>query len=88
VELLLVETRAKRMKPIGPKREKFVELAEKRTKNAIKAIRVIGKLGNKNAYEYTEADVIKIAKVLAREIEQMKARMSSSRVKETIDFTL
>ena len=31
------------------KREKFVELAENRTRNAIKAIRVIGKLGNKNA---------------------------------------
>src|SRR5665213_3059942 len=28
------------------KREKFVELAESRTINAIKAIRVIGKLGN------------------------------------------
>ena len=83
-----METRAKRAKLIGPKREKFVELAERRTKNAIKAIRVIGKLGNKNAYEYTEADVIKIAKVLAREIEQMKARMSSSGVRETIDFSL
>jgi hypothetical protein len=70
------------------KRAKFVELAESRTRNAIKAIRVIAKLGNKNAYEFTEADVTKIAKALAREIEAMKARMSSSSGKESVDFTL
>jgi hypothetical protein len=70
------------------KREKFVELAESRTKNAIKAIRVIAKLGNKNAYEFTEADVNKIAKALNREVEQMKGRMSSTGGKEEVDFTL
>jgi ribosomal protein L7/L12 len=70
------------------KREKFVKLAESRTRNAIKAIRVIGKLGNKNAYDFTDADVAKIAKALNREVELMKARMSSNSGKETIDFTL
>jgi hypothetical protein len=70
------------------KREKFVELAQARTKNAIKAIRIIGKLGNKNAYEFTEADVRKIAAALNREVDSMKARMSSSGSKETVDFTL
>ena len=70
------------------KREKFVELAQNRTKNAIKAIRVIAKLGNKNAYEFTESDVNKIAKALTREIELMKTRMSSNGGKESIEFTL
>ena len=70
------------------KRDKFVELAEGRTRNAIKAIRVIGKLGNKNAYEFSEADVNKIAKALIREIDLMKARMSSTGGKESVDFTL
>lgn len=70
------------------KREKFVELAEGRTRNAIKAIRVIGKLGNKNAYDFTEADVNKIAKALTKEIELMKARMSSTGAKDSVDFTL
>jgi len=70
------------------KRDKFVDLAEKRTKNAIKSIRVIAKLGNKNAYEFTEADINKIAKALIREVEQMKARMSSTGSKEMVDFTL
>jgi ribosomal protein L7/L12 len=70
------------------KREKFVELAESRTKNAIKAIRVISKLGNKNAYEFTDSDVNKIAKALTREVEQMKARMSSIGPKESVEFEL
>ena len=70
------------------KREKFVELAQSRTKNAIKAIRIIGKLGNKNAYEFTDADVKKIASALNREVEAMKNRMSQTGGKETVDFTL
>ncbi|MBE0580151.1 hypothetical protein [Devosia sp.] len=74
-------------KSIG-KREKFVQLAESRTVNAIKAIRVIGKLGNKSAYEFDENDVRKIVATLSREVEALKARMISPGSKETIDFKL
>lgn len=70
------------------KRAKFVELAGRRTVNAIKAIRVIGKLGNKSAYDYSEADVKKIASALSKEIEALKARMLSTGTKETIEFEL
>jgi len=70
------------------KREKFVELAEARTKNAIKAIRILGKLANKNAYEYTEADVKKIASALNKEVSAMSARMSHMGTKDTVDFEL
>ena len=75
-------------KPNKNKREKFVELAESRTKNAIKAIRVIGKLSNPNAYEYDESDVRKIAKALNAEIEAMKNRMSSTKSSDGVDFKL
>jgi hypothetical protein len=70
------------------RREKFVELAENRTRNAIKAIRVIGKLGNRSAYEYSEADVRKIASALSREIDALKARMLRTGGKESVDFSL
>jgi len=70
------------------KREKFVELAESRTRNAIKAIRVIAKLGNRHAYQYDDSDVQKITRALTREIEALKARMSSSDGKEAVDFKL
>lgn len=70
------------------KREKFVQLAEKRTVNAIKAIRVIGKLANRSAYEYTDADGKKIAKTLNDEIDALKSRMTSTGGKDTIEFRL
>jgi hypothetical protein len=70
------------------KREKFVKLAENRTRNAIRAIRVIAKLGNRNAYQYDDSDIQKIARALTREIEALRARMSSSGGKEPVDFTL
>lgn len=70
------------------KREKFVELAENRTRNAIKAIRVIGKLGNKNAYQYDDSDVQKIVRALTKEVDALKARMSSTGGKEAVDFKL
>ncbi len=70
------------------KREKFVKLAENRTINAIKAIRVIGKLGNKNAYQFDEADVQKIVRALTREIDALKTRMTSTGGKEAVDFKL
>ncbi|GIQ75964.1 hypothetical protein [Bradyrhizobium sp. RD5-C2] len=70
------------------KRAKFVELAESRTVNAIKAIRIIGKLGNKNAYQFDDSDVQKIVKALNKEVDALKARMSATGSKETVDFKL
>ena len=70
------------------KRQKFVELAESRTINAIKAIRVIGKLGNKNAYQFDENDVKEIVRALNKEVEALKARMSTTGGKESVEFKL
>jgi predicted amidohydrolase len=70
------------------RRQKFVKLAQNRTRNAIRAIRVIGKLGNKNAYQFDESDVQKIVRALNKEIEGLKARMSQTGTKDTIEFEL
>ncbi len=70
------------------KREKFVQLAERRTKTALKAIRTIAKLGNRNAYEYSEQDVKRVANALLKEIELMKGRMLSTKTKDLVDFRL
>lgn len=70
------------------KRQKFVELAESRTVNAIKAIRIIGKLGNKNAYQFDDSDVQKIVRALNKEVDALKSRMSSTGGKESVDFKL
>jgi hypothetical protein len=85
---MLEKTRSTPAKSQAGKREKFVELAEKRTRNAIRAIRVIGKLGNKNAYQYDDSDVQKMVRALNKEIDALKARMSHSGSKDAVEFSL
>jgi hypothetical protein len=70
------------------KREKFVKLAENRTRNAIKAIRVIGKLGNKHAYQFGDSDVQKIVRALNKEVEALRVRMAQSGGKDAVEFSL
>ncbi|MGH8208986.1 MAG: hypothetical protein ACREU6_05200 [Steroidobacteraceae bacterium] len=70
------------------KRQKFVQLAESRTVNAIRTIRVIGKLGNRSHYQYDDADVRKIVSALNKEIEALKARMSEQGNRVAVDFKL
>ena len=70
------------------KRDKFVKLAEARTKTAIKAIRTVAKLGNKNAYDYSDADVKRIVTALNKEVEALRARMTQTGSKESVDFSL
>lgn len=70
------------------KRGKFVALAESRTVNAIRAIRVIGKLGNRSHYQYDDTDVKKITRALGKEIESLSARLSQKGGKNEIEFKL
>lgn len=56
------------------KRDRFVRLAESRTSNALRAIRLIGNLANKVHYDYTEADLKKIVNTLHKEVDAMAKR--------------
>lgn len=64
------------MKPVNKNREKFIELAEKRVIKAIKDIRLVANLSNRNNYDYNEQDVKKIFNTLNSEIKQAKAKFS------------
>lgn len=70
------------------KRQKFVKLAESRTVNAIRAIRVIGKLGNRSHYQYDEADVKKIVSALTKEVDGLKSRMTEQGSRVAVEFKL
>lgn len=63
------------MKP--DRREKFVELAEKRVNKALMQIKLIGNLSNRSNYSYTEQDVAKIYKALKKSLDDMKTRFDS-----------
>lgn len=56
------------------KRAKFVELANKRVNAAIKAVRLVGNLGNRSNYEYTEEDARKMMRTLQKELDAAKAK--------------
>jgi hypothetical protein len=83
-----VKGKAVRNETAKAKREKFVQLAESRTINAIRAIRVIGKLGNKSHYQYDESDVKKIVTALSKEVDALKARMTEQGSRVAVEFKL
>lgn len=70
------------------KRGKFVKLAENRVNRAIKDLRLIGNLSNKNNYSYTDSDIQKIFVALDQEVKNLKARFSSDDGKAVPVFKL
>lgn len=70
------------------RREKFVELAEKRVSRAIKDIRLIGNLSNKGNYSYTESDIRKLHRALAEELKVLKSRFESGSAESGPAFKL
>lgn len=70
------------------KRAKFVDLAEARVNRAIKDLRLIGNLANRNSYEYGEDDARKIVRALQKELDQMKSRFLGDAGGRDIEFRL
>ena len=70
------------------KRDKFVILAEKRVNRAIKDLRLIGNLSNKNNYSYSDSDIQKILVALDQEVKNLKAKFSSDDRKTVPVFKL
>ena len=70
------------------KRQKFVELTEARVNRAIRDVRLIGNLSNRNSYEYTPDDVKKIFRALQRELDSAKARFTEDGSDRGNTFTL
>lgn len=60
------------------KREKFVELAEKRVNNAIKQLQLIGNLSNTGNYEFSESDYQKIFRAIDSEVREMKRKFAEA----------
>ena len=70
------------------KRKKFVDLAEARVNRAIKDIRLIGNLANRNAYEYTEDDAKQIVRAIQKELDAAKSRFSGDSSGKDTEFRL
>ncbi len=61
------------------KRKKFEELAEKRVNRAIKDLRLIGNLSNRNNYSFDDGDARKIMKALDEEMKALRGRFAQTR---------
>lgn len=63
---------------VRDRRQKFVELAEKRTNRAINDIRLVGNLANRSNYEYSDADSRAIIRALEGELKTLRAKFEQS----------
>jgi hypothetical protein len=70
------------------KREKFLELANKRMTNALHQIELVGNLSNRSAYEYDRKDAAKMIKVLEAAVADVKLRFNSPSGKQRPIFNL
>ncbi|WP_170790264.1 hypothetical protein [Ruegeria lacuscaerulensis] len=70
------------------KREKFVKLAEGRTRSALDAIRKIGNLSNKRAYDYDDQDVKKIIKALREATSELERKFNPTSASDSDTFKL
>ena len=70
------------------KRDKFVRLAEARVSKAMQAIRLVGNLNNRSAYDYSEDDLKKIVKALNSEVDAMAARFRQTEGRARPEFKL
>jgi hypothetical protein len=80
---------AAKAQPKGSKkREKFRDLAEKRTNKALETIRLIGNLSNRQTYDYEEGEARKIVKALKDAVAEVEARFSKPPGKGGGEFRL
>jgi hypothetical protein len=77
-----------RKKNSQAKREKFRELAESRTNNALIAIARIGNLSNRQLYEFEDAEVKKVIKALREAVAEVENRFASPKAKDDSRFKL
>lgn len=69
------------------RRDRFLEIAQRRTRQVIRDLRLLGNCGNRSAYEYTDAEVEKVFAAIQRELELAKSRFKTEEKRE-IDFRL
>lgn len=62
----------------GNRNDKFKELAEARVRKAAKSIQLIGNLGNRSNYSYTDTDVRKIFGYLDKTLKEARLKFDSN----------
>ncbi len=66
-------------KPRKTKRERFVQVAQRRTVGVLRQLQLLAKCGNRSSYRYTDDDVAKIFSVIDEEIRRTKNAFAEDR---------
>lgn len=64
------------------RRERFKRLAEYRTNEVLKRLKVLGNCANRSAYDYTEEEVNKIFSEIEKQMKDVKSKFSFPKNKE------
>jgi hypothetical protein len=70
------------------KRQKFIELAEKRVTRVLDHLRLVGNLANRSNYEYEDRDVRKILAALEGELQRLRLKFNAESPSREDGFTL
>lgn len=62
------------MESKAKKRERFKRLAEYRTNEVLKRLKILGNCANRSAYDYTEEEVNKIFSEIERKVKEVKSK--------------
>ena len=66
-------------------RERFVKVAERRTKQILKLLRLLGNCSNRSSYEFKPEEIEKIFDRIQMELDMSRARFQ---IRREIDFSL
>lgn len=58
------------------RRDNFKRLAEARTNEVLKRLKILGNCANRSAYDYSEEEVSKIFSEIEKKIREVKARFT------------
>ncbi|KON87960.1 histidine kinase [Sporosarcina globispora] len=74
------------MNKIETKLQKFERIAERRTNEAIKKVRLIKHLANRNNYDFSDRHASKIISALKKEVDMLEREFKTNSSQEEIDF--
>jgi hypothetical protein len=67
---------------VETREQRFKRIAEKRTNDIMRRIRLLGNCSNRSAYDYTDQQVAKIFAAIDKEVREARARFTYTRRKE------
>ena len=86
--MILMDKSVANLSPQSQNRARFVRLAEARVTKAIRAMRLIGNLSNRNNYSFNQGDVQKIVEALEKELKALRRKFEDNQTSKHIEFKL